>query len=177
MKKIISIIFIILVFFILYFLQANFFTWFNISGIMPNLFVIFCLFLGLFPKKKMGIIFGVLFGIYIDLVIGKTIGITGILLGLIGFIGELLSKNFSKDSRFTIMLMVMFATAVFEVLLYVYNIIKYGLIIEPISFIKILIIEVLFNAILTIIFYPIIKKLGYKLENIYEEKVMITRFF
>ena len=177
MKKILSVISIILVFFILYFLQANFFSWFNISSIMPNLFVIYVLFLGLFPKKKMGIIFGIIFGLYIDLVIGKTVGITGILLGIVGFIGEILSKNFSKDSRFTIMLMVIAVTAIFELLLYIYNIAKFGLIVEPLSFIKILIIEVIFNAIITIIFYPLIKKFGYMLENIYEEKVMITRFF
>ena len=40
MKKTIDIIIIILAFFIIYFLQTNFFTWFNIAGIMPNLFVV-----------------------------------------------------------------------------------------------------------------------------------------
>lgn len=53
MKKTITIISIILVFFLIYFLQANFFTWFNIAGIMPNLYVILVLFIGLFIKRKL----------------------------------------------------------------------------------------------------------------------------
>lgn len=177
MKKITSIILIILTFFIIYFLQSNFFTWFNMAGVMPNLYVLLVLFIGLFAKKKLGLIFGVTFGIYLDLVLGKAVGISAILLGIIGLLGEVLSKNFSKDSRFTMMIMVISATVVYEVSLYIFSIVKYSIILEPLNFIKILVIEVFFNVIMTIILYPLIKKMGYKLENIYEEKVMLTRFF
>ena len=51
MKKAGIIALIILAFFIIYFLQADFFSWFNIFGIMPNLFVILILFVGLFAGK------------------------------------------------------------------------------------------------------------------------------
>ena len=84
MKKLISIVGIIIVFFLLYFLQSNFFSWYTIAGIKPNLFVIFILFIGLFATKKMGLIFGFLFGIFLDIVIGKNVGISGIVLGIIG---------------------------------------------------------------------------------------------
>ena len=50
MKKLVINIFLILTIFIIYFLQSNFFTWFNIAGIMPNLFVVIVLFIGLFAK-------------------------------------------------------------------------------------------------------------------------------
>lgn len=53
MKKTVTIISIILTFFLIYFLQSNFFTWFNIAGIMPNLYVILVLFIGLFMKRKL----------------------------------------------------------------------------------------------------------------------------
>ena len=72
MKKAILIIVLIIAFFIIYFLQANFFSWFTISGIKPNLFVIFILFIGLFAGKKIGAILGLILGLYLDLVIGKT---------------------------------------------------------------------------------------------------------
>ena len=86
MKKAGIIALIILDFFIIYFLQADFFSWFNIFGIMPNLFVILILFVGLFAGKKIGLILGLIFCILIDLLIGKSIGISGILLGAIGLI-------------------------------------------------------------------------------------------
>lgn len=177
MKKIVSIIFLILAFFIIYFLQSNFFTWFNMAGVMPNLYIILILFIGLFAKRKVGLVLGIVFGLYIDIVLGKAVGISSLALGAIGLLGETLSKNFSKDSRFTIMLMVIGTTAIYEIAIYIFNIIKTEASLEILSFIKILVIEIFFNAILTIIIYPLMKKAGYKLENIFEDKVMLTRFF
>ena len=69
MKKVIINIVLILTFFIIYFLQANFFSWFNIAGIMPNLFVVLALFIGLFTNRTMGTIYGVLTGLILDFVI------------------------------------------------------------------------------------------------------------
>lgn len=41
-------------FILLYLLQANFFNWFTIAGIKPNLFIILILFIGLFAGKHVG---------------------------------------------------------------------------------------------------------------------------
>lgn len=177
MKKTLSIIGMILIFFIIYFLQSNLFTWFNMAGVMPNLYVILVLFIGLFAKRKMGLTLGIIFGVYLDIVLGETVGISGLLLGMVGLLGEMLSKNFSKDSRFTIMLMVLGTTAVYEIITYIFTVVKVGATAEVFSFIKILIIEIFFNEVLTIIFYPLIKKAGYYIEDLYEDKIMLTRFF
>ena len=177
MKKVLSIILIILAFFIIYFLQSNFFIWFNMAGVMPNLFIILVLFIGLFAKRKLGLIFGIIFGFYIDIVLGKTLGISSLLLATIGFLGEILSKNFSKDSRFTMMLMVIGTTIIYEIAAYIFIVLKTDGQIEIFSFFKILLIEVFFFFFLTIIIYPLMKKAGYKLENVFEDKVMLTRFF
>jgi len=144
---------------------------------MPNLFVIYILFIGLFVGKKMGAIFGILLGIYIDILVGKSIGFTGIMLGIIGILGEYFDKNFSKESRFTIMLMVIGATVLYEIGIYGFEVIKYSLEIELNSFLSILGVEVLFNTLLTIILYPIIQKLGYKAEEIFKAKKILTRYF
>lgn len=48
-----------LVFCILYFLQTNIFPLIPISGITPNLFVIFILIIGLFGNNFLSIIFGI----------------------------------------------------------------------------------------------------------------------
>ena len=59
MKKVLSIVLIILSFLIIYFIQSNLFSWFTIANVKPNLFVIFILCIGLFAGKKLGLIFGV----------------------------------------------------------------------------------------------------------------------
>lgn len=120
---------------------------------------------------------GILSGFYLDILLGTTIGITGLMLGLIGLLGEYFDKNFAKESRVTIMLMVIGSTIFYEIGIYAFEIMKYSLTPEISEFILILGIEVLFNSLLTIILYPIIQKLGYKAEEIFKAKRILTRYF
>ena len=177
MKKVIINILLIITAFIIYILQANFFNWFTIAGIMPNLFVIFILFIGLFGSKTMGTIYGLIIGLILDFLIGARIGINCIGLGLLGFLATIFDKNFSKDSRMTIMVMGVVATAIFEILSYLLNYIFVSINVEIINFIRILAIELLYNLILTIIFYPLIQKSGYYIENEYKGNKIMTRYF
>lgn len=177
MKKALSILCLILTFFIIYFLQANFFTWFNIATIMPNVYVILVLFIGLFVKRKIGLACGIGFGLYLDIVLGKTIGTSALALGIVGLLGEILSKNFSKDSRFIVCLMVIGTTAVYETIVYLLTMLRTEGTIEVLAFLRILLIEMFFNGLITIIIYPLIKKAGYYLENLYDDKFILTRYF
>lgn len=177
MKKALSILCLILTFFIIYFLQANFFTWFNIATIMPNVYVILVLFIGLFVKRKIGLACGIGFGLYLDIVLGKTIGTSALALGTVGLLGEILSKNFSKDSRFIVCLMVIGTTAVYETIVYLLTMLRTEGTIEILAFLRILLIEMFFNGLITIIIYPLIKKAGYYLENLYDDKFILTRYF
>ena len=163
--------------FIIYFLQSNFFNWFTISGVMPNLFVILVLFIGLFSNRMTGVIYGVAIGATLDLVIGMQIGINAVGLGVIGFLSATFDKNFSKDSRATIMFMVLGTTLIFEVFVYVLNYFILGINVELINFVKILSIEIIYNLILVIIIYPIIQKFGYLIENEYKGNRILTRYF
>ena len=163
--------------FLIYFLQSNLFTWFKIAGIMPNLFVILVLFIGLYSNKYMGVTYGIIFGLLLDLFIAKKIGVTSIMLGIVGIIGTAFDKNFSKENRITLIIMVMIATFVFELgeclILYIINRVT----IDFLPFIEILLIECLYNAILTIILYPLMRSLGNKVENEYKGNKILTRYF
>lgn len=177
MKKTIAIVLLILSFFIIFFLQSNLFTWFTIAGVMPNLYVILILFIGLFAKKKIGLIFGLLGGLYLDILLSKVVGISALGFAIIGILGEIFAKNFAKDSRLTIMLMVVGSTLIYENITYFANTFIAGNQIEVLAFIRIVVIEIIFNSLLTIILYPLIKKLGYKLEETFEDKKVLTRYF
>lgn len=177
MKKAIAITSLILTFFIIYFLQTNIFTWFTIGGIMPNLFIILVLFIGLFVGKKLGFVLGIVFGLIIDFLLGQAVGVSAFLLGIIGLIAEYLDKSFSKDSRIMLMMIVIAGTVFFEVEYYVFKIIKYGVAFEFVPFIKILVIEIIFNIFLTIIIYPLIQNMGNKLEEIFKNKKVLSRYY
>lgn len=177
MKKTTIIVLLIITFFIIFFLQANIFQTFTIAGVMPNLFVIFILFVGLSANATLGISFGVICGLMIDLVYSKSIGITAVMLCIIGYLGAYFDRNFSKENKITIIVMTAISTVIFEVGYYIINSIILGFSVEIFFFIKILLIEVLYNILLTIILYPLIQKMGYSIDRVFKRNNILTRYF
>ena len=177
MRNTLIIISMIFVFLILYFLQINFFNWFTIAGVSPNLFVIFILFIGLFGGIRIGIPFGLIAGLSLDFFMSKKIGISGIMLGVIGGLGGFLDKNFSKDSRITIILMTLIITFLYELGIYLLNYVIVEATIEILAFLKIVLIEMLYNVLIVIILYPLLQKAGYYIEETFREKKILTRYF
>ncbi len=177
MKKTVITILMIGIFLIIYLLQANLFSWFNLAGVKPNLFVIFILMIGLFSGERRGLTYGIIFGVLLDLFIGKNVGISGIMFGVIGFLGGVLDKNFSKDSRFTLIIMIILSTCLFEIGSAVFHHFVNSANIPIFYFIRVLLVENIYNMIITIILYPLITKIGYKLEKNYKENKILTRYF
>ena len=165
MKKVLIHISLIITFIVIYLLQSIFFSHFTIAGIMPNMFVIFMMFIGLYMGRTMGTIYGIMAGILIDFWVGKNIGLTSVALALIGIISGALEKTLSKDSRITILLMGVICTIIYEIALYFLQFIVLGINVEILNFIKILLIETIYNILLIIILYPIINNVGYEVEN------------
>lgn len=165
------------VFIILYFIQADFFSWFTIAGISPNIFIIFILFLGLFTDNLFSIIMSLITGLTLDLIIGKNAYITAIMFCLVAIIANYFDRNFSKESKLTIMIMVIGMTIICETANYFLNVLILETAVEIQAFMRILLIEVLYNAILTIILYGLILKVGYKLERQFKQKNILTRYF
>ena len=102
---------------------------------------------------------------------------SGIMLGIIGLIGEYLDKSFSKESRITIMLMIAGSTIIYEVGSYVFNILVLDITPEIINFVKILLIETIYNLLITIVIYGIFQRAGHALEDTFKTKNILTRYF
>lgn len=177
MKRALVITIFFIVFLFIYFLQSNFFSWYNIAGIEPNLFIIFTLFIGLYLGRTQGFSLGVIFGFLIDLFIGKRVGLNAIMLGVAGLIGGILDKSFSKESRMTFMIMSIAITILCEIINYTIQIILLGAEANFLQFMKIVIIEAIYNAILVVILYPLIQKAGNKTEEIFTEKKSLMKYY
>lgn len=174
MQKLKSIIIIILMFFLTYFLQMNLFSWFNIGGVMPNLFIPLVLFVGLFIGKKIGIVYGLIIGIILDALLGRAIGPNAILLGLVGYIGEVYDRNFSKNKKISIVFLNILCTIFFEVILYCFYIFKFGINVEIWKFIEKLFVESIFNVLIIIILFEPLSKLGLYLEKNFKNRLFLT---
>lgn len=177
MKKALIYISLIFVFIFIYLLQSLFFVNFTIAGVKPNIIIILVLFIGLFIGRSRGIIYGIIYGIFIDLWIGKSIGITSICLAIVGIIGGAFDKNFSKDSRIVILLIGAFCTIVYEILVYIFQILFFQVNAEIIPFLKILAIETIYNVLIITIIYPIMKNVGYEIESEIKGDKILTRYF
>lgn len=177
MKKAFINLILILNAFVIYFLQNNFFNWFTIAGVKPNLFVIYILFIGLFGNRTMAAIYGATIGIILDFIFEEKIGPNFFPLILIGVIAIIFNKNFSKDSRFTIMLMVIVSTVIYELVKYFLCYVLYTTNVEMGKFFIVLLIEVIYNIFITIIMYPLMQKFGYYMENEYNGNEILTRYF
>jgi len=177
MRKVGITIILIITFLIIYFLQANFFPNFTIAGITPNLFIVLVLYIGLYTNQTYGVAFGIIIGLFLDSVYGSSIGSTAIMLCVVGFLGAYFDKNFSKDNKLTILLMVVGVTFIYEFGLYSYKSILFSFKFELLEFIRIVLLEVLYNGLLTIIFYPLIQKTGYILDRNFKQNNLLTRYF
>lgn len=177
MRKFSIILGLILSFLIIYLLQVNFFSWFNLAGVKPNLFVILVLIIGLFSGRSIGTTFGIVFGLALDFFIGKSIGLSALMLGIVGFVGGYLDKSFSKDSRVTMITMICITTIIYEIGINILNYFINNANINIWYIIKTLTIELIFNSIITIIIYPLIIKFGYRIEENFKENKILTRYF
>lgn len=164
-------------FLLIYLLQVDFFNWFTIAGIKPNLFVIYVVVISLFTGKKRGTIFGICFGLYIDMINGRVLGIASIMLAGIAFFAELMNKNVTNDTKITMVLIVALSTLIYEVGYYIASIWKLSINVEILQFIKIVCIETFFNSMLAIILYPIIQKFGNYLSEIFNKRNFISSYF
>ena len=177
MRKLSIVISLILMFFLTYFLQVNVFSYFTIAGISPNLFIIYILFIGLYATQFLGISFGVIFGLILDLIFGRTIGISAVMLCVVAYLGSYFDKNFSKESRLTIIFMVIGSTLIYEFGAYFLNSIILEFDRELLYFTKIVVIEILYNILITIILYPLIQKFGYVIDRNLKHTNILTRYF
>lgn len=125
----------------------------------------------------MGTIYGFIIGIFLDLIFEEKIGPNLFGFALIGIMATVFDKNFSKDSRITIMFMVFGSTILFEVASYFISYVLYTINVEILNFIGILVIEIIYNILITIIIYPLIQKFGYYIENEYKRNRILTRYF
>ena len=177
MKKFgMSLIFLV-TFMLIYFLQVGVFSHLPIAGVVPNLFVILILYISLFANSINAIGFGIIIGLFLDLLYGNTVGISAVMFCVIGYLGAYFDKNFSKENKVMILLMVIGATIIYEIGFYALNgfILNYNF--EWLKFMKIIIFEIIYNCLITILLYPLIQNTGHKVDRIYKKTNILTRYF
>ena len=88
-----------------------------------------------------------------------------------------MKKKLKSQSGVTMITMICITTIIYEIGINILNYFINNANINIWYIIKTLIIELIFNSIITIIIYPLIIKFGYRIEENFKENKILTRYF
>lgn len=159
MKKLLKILIYIFAFLLIYFLEAYLFEYIKIANVKPNMFIIGIITISLYKKPEKSFFIGVGIGLLIDILNSKAIGITAIGLGVLAYGISKVRNIFSIESKLSLIIFIFIATIAYEILNYALQVILIDSTLEVRKMIETISIETLYNVLLTIIFYPICKKI------------------
>lgn len=91
-------IFYVAMIFMVYFLQIGVFPHLTLGGIVPNLFVICTVSIGMIRGKKEGCLIGFFFGILMDALFALYFGFYALILSVIGYMAAMYSRFFMKKT-------------------------------------------------------------------------------
>lgn len=137
-------------------------TWLEaiaVFGVKPNLFIVYIVTLSCFCSKKEGAIVGFFFGIMLDFAACKMIGLNAVLLLLLGFLtADFCEQVIRKNSVWIVMLITLVTSVCYELIYYVISFV--GDLEFKAVFFRTLLPECIYNCLVTVPFYFVIKKLS-----------------
>ncbi|GAB6088062.1 rod shape-determining protein MreD [Alkaliphilus crotonatoxidans] len=150
-------------------LQSTLFQYFEIYGVVPNTALILVISLAVYNGKIKGAGIGFVVGLLQDIIFGRMIGLNALVYMLTGYGVGLLNKNVFKDNLLIPFSLTAVSTVFYEsinLLLLFFMGYKF----ELLSFFKkMLMVEVLYNSIVSIFVYIYVSKL-------YQSKLMKKRY-
>ena len=136
--------------------QINFLNSIPLMGVTANLGIVLVAGLGLVSGKLIGGVIGGIYGFFIDLTLGRCVGLYTLLYCLTGLIAGYLNHNFAKENKLSMVMLILFATIVFESLVYFFAVLFRHFDFSFQSWFETIVLETLYNIFLTfLLFRPI----------------------
>ena len=140
-------------------LQATLFNFIEISGVRPALFLVYVICLAFFASERETAFIGFIFGLAFDFLIGQKIGLNAVLYLIVGYFLSLGRSYFLSGYNFIVVAVVVLIASVFTETVYLFvslawrNGIGFWF-----AFVHIILIKGLYNAIIAVVDYFILKK-------------------
>ena len=142
--------------FILFLLQCCVFTKLNIGGIVPNLILLITSIYGFMHGERAGVITGFVLGILFDVFFGNVIGLHALILMYIGYInGKFCGIYYPEGIKLPLGL-ISLSNITGSVLEYIFTYLIRGRLHFGYYLIHIILPEILYTIVLTLLIYPII---------------------
>ena len=151
--------------FLCYLLQCTFFKFIALGSVSPNLLLMLTFAAGFIRGKKEGIYVGFFSGLVLDLFYGQVIGFNALLLMLIGYLNGFFHSMYYGDEVTLPIGLVFVSDFVYNFLFYVFSFLLRNRLSFWYYFVHIILPEMIYTVILTLIFYRLMLKINSKLEE------------
>ena len=150
--------------FLVYFLQTGVFTHLTLGGIVPNLFIICIVSIGIIRGKKDGCILGFFLGILTDALFASYFGFYALVLSVIGYLAGYVHQIFYEEDMTLPIVMIGIADILYGIIIYVFSFLTRGRMNFFIYLRKIIIPEMIYTLILAVFLYRLISWINKKIE-------------
>ena len=146
-------------------LQSTLFQFLRINNVIPNTSLILVICFAINSDKKRAALIGFIIGILQDIIFGKIIGLDALIYLLLGYLISLINKNIFKENFIIPFVFTAFGTVVYYIIctFFVYfsgfNMDFLGI------FKNMLVTEVFYNAIVSIVIYKYVYKIYKPIRN------------
>lgn len=157
-----------------YLLQTTWFNALSLASVTPNLLIILTFAAGFMRGKKEGMLVGLFSGLLLDLFYGQIIGFNALLYMYIGYINGFFNSIFYDEDVTLPLGLVLGSDFAYNFVYYIFRFLLRNRLDFGYYMIHIILPEMIYTVIITIIIYRIILKVNRKLEAY--EKRSATKF-
>ncbi len=157
-------IFYIVMIFVIYFFQTGVFTHLALGGIVPNLFVICTVSIGMIRGKKEGCLIGFFCGILMDALFGVYFGMYALVLSVIGYLAGYVQQIFYEEDMTLPIIIIGIADLLYGIAIYLLGFLTRGRMDFLFYFGRIILPETIYTLILAVFVYSLIGWINKKIE-------------
>ena len=143
----------IILFFVL---QTTVFQWISFGGIVPNLLIILSSTYGFMRGDRVGLLMGLCCGLLADIFFGSFIGLNAILFMYIGYLNGKFHQVFYPEEIKLPFILIISSDFVYLIIYYILMFLLRGRFDFSYYFVKIIIPEVVYTGLVTLIVYPLL---------------------
>lgn len=149
---------------ICFLLQSTVFQGLAFGGIVPNLLIILTSAFGFMRGEKEGLIIGFVCGLLSDICFGDTVGFHALILMYIGYVNGKFSGIFYPEDIKLPMALIVVSDLTYGVTAYILMFLLRGRLNFPFYFRTIILPEMVYTTVVTLLLYPVILKINVRLE-------------
>ena len=154
-----------------FYLQTAVFTELTLGGIVPNIFIICTVSMGMIRGKKAGCILGFVYGILMDALYSKYFGVLALILSLLGYAAGNVKQIFYEEDMTLPILMIGIADFLYGISIFIFGFFSRGRTDFLIYLSRIIIPEMFYTLILAIFLYRLIIFINKKIDKGSENRI------